>query len=493
MTGAAEIEQLAKVHPAFYARLASRGTWQTAPHLELICGLLVKLWRGEIKRLAISVPPRHGKSLLLSQYFPAWWLGTRPGDQVIVSSYQERLVRRWSRKVRDDLAAWGPRLWGHGPHPRASTAAWDVWKKGQRTGGSLDAVGQGGALTGKGAHLLVCDDLFKGKQEADSESIRENVWDWFTSEALTRLEAHRSACVVVFTRWHYDDVIGRLEAQQARGELKEPWTFVNLPAIATDEDDPIGRKPGEALWPERFPLERLEAIRQEVGPHVWQSLYQGRPAPADGALFKKEWLKFYEPAGPRLARIAGRAKLVEIDLTFMTADLAASTKTSADWTVLAVWGLSWSTRSLFLLDLVRARMEGPDILPRMRHLAGVHKCAAIHMEKGGFQLSLIQQAARMGLPVRELLADRDKVARALPATGALESGRVYFPVGAQWQAEFETELLQFPSGRHDDQVDVLAYAVLVSNQLLDEGPGLQVDAEESDDGGWWTGSRGGRW
>src|SRR5688572_27886744 len=196
--------------PAAYAKLASRGQWRTAPHLEFICDHLVRLWRGEIKRLAISVPPRHGKSLLVSQYFPGWWLGTRPADNVILTSYQERLTRRWSRKVRDDLALWGPKIWGHGPHARASVSSWDVWKGGTRTGGSLDAVGTGGALTGKGAHLLVVDDPFKGKSEADSATIRENVWTWFQSEALTRLEAGNSAALLVFTRWHHDDLAGRL-------------------------------------------------------------------------------------------------------------------------------------------------------------------------------------------------------------------------------------------------------------------------------------------
>lgn len=482
----------ARNHPAYYARLASRGQWKTAPHLERICGLLLDLWAGKIKRLAISVPPRHGKSLLISQYFPGWWLGTRPSDQVIISSYQERLVRKWSRKVRDDLAQWGPTLWGHGPHARASTMAWDMWKNGQRTGGSLDAVGQGGALTGKGAHLLICDDLFKGKQEADSATIRENVWDWFTSEALTRIEAGRSACCVVFTRWHFDDVIGRLEASQERGELREPWTFLNLPAIA-GENDPIGRKPGEALWPERFPVERLESIRAEVGPHVWQSLYQGRPVPEGGSMFKREWLRYYSRLNGSI-RFPDKAGTIEHRelVRYMTCDLAASTKTSADYTVLAVWGLHHATRRLVLLELFRARIEGADLVSKIRDVASAWAVSTVWMEKTGFQLTVVQQAERAGLPVRELHADRDKVSRALPATAAFEQGRVFFPTGAQFIGELESELLMFPAAK-DDQVDALAYGVIVFNDLL--AAGIPYEVDHSDEGGWWSGSRnpGGGW
>jgi predicted phage terminase large subunit-like protein len=441
----------------------------------------LKLWRGEIKRLAISVPPRHGKSVLISQYFPAWWLGTRPADQVIIASYQERLVRKWSRKIRDDLAQWGPRIWGHGPHPRASTTAWDVWRGSKRTGGSLDAVGQGGALTGKGAHLLICDDLFKGKQEADSESIRENVWDWFTSEALTRLEAGNSACCVVFTRWHFADVIGRLEDQQRRGDTLEPWTFLNLPALAED-GDPLGRAPGEALWPARFPVSRLEAIRQEVGPHVWQSLYQGRPVPAEGSLFRQCWIRYAEVLGDRIVFPDGRSVALEQCYRFGSVDLAVSTKDSADYTVMQAWAVARDIPALVLLEQRRARVEGPDLVPCLEAITDAWSLQALEVESQGFQLAITQAARRAGLPIREIKPDRDKVARAQPAAAAFSAGQVYLRAGASWLPDYETELLQFPAGRHDDQVDATSHAVLFFQRFLRFGAKPLPDGGGGNDG-----------
>jgi predicted phage terminase large subunit-like protein len=467
----------ARQHPAYYARLVSGGKWRAPRHIQELCRLLVDVWAGKLKRLAISCPPRHGKSLLISQYFPGWWLGTRPTNNVILTSYQERLVRRWSRKVRSDLATWGPKLWGHGPAKNASTASWEVLRGGLPAGGAMDAVGTGGALTGKGAHLLVCDDLFKGKQEADSEAIRENVWDWFTSEALTRLEPG-GAAVVVFTRWHFDDVIGRLEASQRRGDLLEPWTFVNLPALAV-ENDPLGRVPGEALWPERFPVERLEAIRQEVGPHVWQSLYQGAPVPAAGQAFKREWLRYAEVVGDKIVFPDGRTAALEQCFRFGTVDLAVSTKTSADYTVMQAWAVVKDMPALVLLEQRRARIEGPDLVPALEALTDAWGLAVLEVEAAGFQLAITQQARRAGLPIRELKPDKDKIARAQPATAAFSAGQVWLPKGRTWLADFETELLQFPSAAHYDQVDAMAYAVLVFQRFLRFGRGDDGNRYES--------------
>lgn len=450
--------------------LASGGKWKPAPHLAFICDLLMKLWRGEIRRLCLSMPPRHGKSLLISQYFPGWWLGTRPASQIIVASYQERLTRKWSKKIRDDLATWGPKVWGHGPNARASTASWDVWREGKRTGGMLDAVGTGGACTGKGADAFFLDDPFKGKSEADSAAVRETISDWLFSEALTRLEAGNSVFLHIATRWHFDDLAGRLEAAQARGELIEPWTFVNLPALA-EENDPLGRAPGEALWPERFPAERLNAIRQEVGPYVWQALYQGRPAPASGAMFKREWIRYAEVIGDKIVFPDGRAVALEQCFRFGTVDLAVSTKTSADYTVMQAWAVVKDMPALVLLEQRRGRIEGPDLVPALEALTDAWGLAVLEVEAQGFQLAITQQARRAGLPVRELKPDKDKVARAQPATAAFSAGQVWLPKGRPWLADFETELLQFPSAAHYDQVDAMAYAVLVFQRFIRFGRG----------------------
>jgi len=480
----------ARAHPAYYAMLASGGKWKSAPHLTYICELLMKLWTGEIKRLCLSMPPRHGKSLLISQYFPGWWLGTRPNAQIIVASYQERLTRKWSRKIRDDLSVWGPKLWGHGPHRRASTSSWDVWRGGQRTGGMLDAVGTGGACTGKGADAFFLDDPFKGMRDANSAAIRESVADWLFSEALTRLEAGNSVFLHIATRWHFDDMAGRLEDAQRRGELLEPWTFVNLPAIA-EENDPLGRKPGEALWPERFPVERLEAIRREVGPYVWQALYQGRPAPIGGALFKRETFKYAKVYGGHLVCDGGKPVMLSDLVWFSVVDLAVSEDDHADYSAFWECAAHLPTGRLFLLNLIRERMSGPRILEAMKRL-GCNGTRPVYVEKTAYALHLCQVAASQGVPIRELIADRDKVARAQPAAAAFEGGRVWFREGAQWLPTVETELLQFPSSQKDDIADITSYAVRVLNGLLATGT-TSYEIEAPGDGDWWSGSRGGSW
>ena len=499
---AVDPQAFARAHPAGYAALASRGKWRAPAHIRYLCGLLVKVWSGEIPRLAISCPPRHGKSLLVSQYFPGWWLGTRPTDSVILTSYQERLVRKWSRRVRDDLAQWGPSLWGHGPHPRASTSAWDMLRDMQRLGGGLDAVGTGGALTGKGAHLLICDDLFKGAGEAGSDAIRESVWDWFTSEALTRLEAGLSACVVVFTRWHHDDVIGRLMRAQDEDKDHVPWTFVNLPALAI-ENDPLGRKPGEALWPERFPVERLDKIRREVGPYVWEALYQGHPTPAEGGMFKKSWMRYYDLSGSgtsAVVRVSGRGEArVDGLRRFATCDLATSKKSTGDYTAIAIWGYhpGWST--LMLLDMVHGRIDGPDLVPTFRREIEHWGLSLVFVERAGYQLAALQEITRAqqeGLPVVEIKPEGDKVARAMPMTAMLEGGRMLFPRGARFLAEMESELLAFPRDVHDDMVDALAYGTLVCGRFAD-GQVAKYAPKRPDppsSGGRGMGGRGdGRW
>lgn len=150
----------ARKNPAVYASLVGEGKWKLAPHLRLLCERVQDLHAGRLRRLIVSMPPRSGKTMFLSRFLPGWWLGTRPADRAILVSYQERLVRRWSRAARDDLAYWGPRLWGVGASSRASTAEWDVYNAdGRPTGGGLTAVGAGGALTGRGCDLLVADDL----------------------------------------------------------------------------------------------------------------------------------------------------------------------------------------------------------------------------------------------------------------------------------------------------------------------------------------------
>lgn len=476
------LRQMAQIHPVAWAMYcsgaglvdertgrAAAGDWRRARHLSFLSDLLMKVERGEIKRLAISVPPRGGKSQLISKSYTSWYLGNNPRGEVVLASYSLDLARQFSAGARDDLAAFGGEVFGVTTPESSSPTEWYAHeatglKRGARIGGHCYAVGRGGGLTGRGADRLVVDDLIKGHEEAESEATREACWNWFLSEALSRLSPEHGAVIVVMTRWHHDDVIGRLKTKQAAGEI-DGWTFVNVPAIA-EEDDALGREVGEVLWPERFSREWWEAKRREVGPHVWSALYQGSPTPASGGFFKKSWFKYYQLAGDRV-EIPGRGSLPISGLwRFATADLATSVRSQADYTVIGAWGYSAEWKTLFLLGLFRERVEGPALIPALKGMCAKHDLAVVFLEKtGGFMLSTVQAARKEGLPVRDIKADTDKITRALPATARLESGEVLFPVGAAFLPELEAELLKFPKGSHDDQVDVVAYAVRVFESL----------------------------
>jgi predicted phage terminase large subunit-like protein len=210
------------------------------------------------------------------------------------------------------------------------------------------------------------------------------------------------------------------------------------------------------LWSERFDVDALGEQRRVLGSRAFEALYQQRPVPAEGAIFRREWVRYYTPR-PGGYDLGGRFELDTHVRRFTTTDLAVSTKSSADWTVIATWGVT-AARDLLLLDLVRARMEGPEIVPALRRVFEQWRPASIGVEQVAFQLSIVQAAQRDGLPVVSLRPDRDKVSRAMTAAARMEAGQVFLPEHAVWLGEFERELLQFPAARHDDQVDTLSYA-----------------------------------
>lgn len=443
--------------PALFAIWASNGAWQLAPHLAAIDDLLLDAARGG-QRIAISLPPRHGKSELVSHYFPAWYLGTYPNRRAILASYEADFAAGWGGKARDLLeqhaSVFGVRV-------RADSSARHRWEIAGHSGGMLTA-GVGGPLTGRGADVLIIDDPIKNAEEAHSQTYRDRAWEWYRSVAYTRLEPNASV-VIIATRWHEDDLIGRLLASEPGR-----WRVLSLPAIAA-QDDALGRAPGEALWPARYPVEALDDIRWSVGAFWWSGLYQQRPSPAGGGVFKREWFRTFTDTatayqlGDALVEKASCRK-------FCTVDLAASTSTSADYTVVATWAVT-PHNDLLLIHVDRRRLEGPDIVPALRSAYERHHPLYLGVERAGFQLSIIQEARRAGLPIRELHPDADKFSRALPAAARMEGGQVAWPSSALWRADLEAELLGFPNARHDDIVDCLAYAVgeVAGGHLIGQG------------------------
>lgn len=439
-------------------------TYRRPRHIWLLSDYLMRVERGEISRLIVEMPPRHGKSETTTVKFPAWYLGRHPDRRVIIASHTQTLAARFSMRARNDYAQYAPEVWGTGVSADSSAMhRWDVddpqAAPGQPPGGMI-AAGVGGPITGQGAHLAIIDDPVKGAEDANSRVQRDALWDWYRFVLRTRLMPG-GAIVLVLTRWHEDDLAGRLLRAAADDPTADQWTVLRLPAIA-EEDDPLGRAPGQALWPEQYDEAALAAIQASVGTYVWAALYQQRPQPAGGGIFRREHFRYFREEGGLYVLTDGetvkRVKPEECR-RFATVDLAASTKETADYTVVSTWAMT-PDKDLLLLDVIRARMEGPDQVPLLEAAYARWRHGYIGVERVAYQLTLIQAARRKGLPVRELIADRDKVARALPAAARMEAHSVYFRAGAPWLGALEDELLAFPTGEHDDQVDTLAYAAL---------------------------------
>jgi predicted phage terminase large subunit-like protein len=396
-------------------------------------------------RVCVSVPPRHGKTELLSRYLPAWYIGTYPHRRVLLASYEADFAATHGARARDLLVEHGGLF---GVRLRNDSSARHRWET--TLGGGMTTAGVGGPLTGRGADLLIVDDAVKSAEEANSELMRNRAWDWFRSVALTRLEP-RGSVIVVGTRWHEDDLLGRITREEP-----ERWRLISLPAVA-EENDPLGRQAGDALWPERYPLQALEAIKQSVGSYWWSAMYQGRPAPAGGGIFRRDWFRRYRSLGDAY-ELDGRVTPASVCRVFVTTDLALSQRSDADYTVVMTAALT-PTGDLLILDVVRRRVAGPDIVPLLRSTYERWAPVWIGVERVAFQTVIIEEARRAGLPIHELRPDADKVTRALPAAARMEGGQVAWRDGAAWAGELEDELLGFPAGRHDDMVDALAYAV----------------------------------
>jgi predicted phage terminase large subunit-like protein len=432
----------ATVDPAAFASYVSNGTWQPAPHLEYIIERLRAVAVGESSRLLVFAPPRHGKSELLKHY-AAWFLGRFPDRSVIVASYNDDLAADFGRAVRAILNAYGKELFGIEIAQDSSAA--NRFQIANHDGG-LYAVGVGGSMTGRGADLLIVDDVVKSDVEALSETTQRRHWNWWRSTAMTRLEPGASI-VGIGTRWSVDDLLGRLADSGS-------FDVVRLPALAED-DDPLGREPGEALWPDRYPVETLARIRAEQGGFWWAAMYQGTPEPMTGNMFPRDSFREFTTTGDSYD-LDGKIIPVEDCDRFAIADTALSDKRTADYTVIGVFALT-PDKDLLWLERWRGRYSGPDQVKLMRRVFDEHSPAWIGVEHATAGLHVVQQL-ETSLPIRHLKPTGSKTARATTAATLMEQGKVWFPKGKPWLDELYAELVTFPHSKHDDQVDVLSYA-----------------------------------
>lgn len=403
-------------------------------HHRLIADALSDVAAGNCKLLAISMPPRHGKSELASVRFAPWLLTQRPRASVISATYSGDFADDLGRKARGvlELPIYGA-MWP-GSRLAADNRAVSRWQT--VSGGSYYAVGVGGPLTGRGADILLIDDPHKNREEAESQTMRERVWDWFRSTAYTRLEKN-GAVVIIMTRWHEDDLVGRCLA------TGEPWRVLSLPAIA--EEDEVQRKRGEALWPQKYDVEVLEQIRRTVGEREWSALYQQRPAPLEGGLFKPDKIQIIDalPAGATLVRAW---------------DLGA-TANGGDPTAGGLLG-QLSDGRFVIGDMVRLQASAEDVVAIVKATAsrdGHHAEIHLPQDPGQAGKAQVQYLTRelVGYIVKSSPETGSKVLRAEPLAAQVNVGNVLM-VRGPWNQSLLDEMRVFPNGAHDDQVDCLS-------------------------------------
>jgi predicted phage terminase large subunit-like protein len=466
--------EVALSSPAEYAAYCDPA-FMRPDHVELISDTVVRLVEGRLtkadgtpyRKLAVAMPPRHGKSEMISKYTPAWFTTKYPDFKVLLTTYEGDFAAEWGRKARE-LVEEHPEL---GVKVSAASKAAAKWEIAGRKGG-MNTAGAGGPITGKGGQLMIIDDPVKNMADAQSELMRDRTWDWYRGVFRNRGEPGLpagGACIIVLqTRWHEDDLMGRLLREEP-----EEWFVLSLPALA-GADDPLGRVPNEPLWPERYDYDELQSLKKSSGPYIWSALFQQTPQIEGGGLFRLDALRYMtrsrtdrgdfvrliQPEGP--PRIVPEARLTR----FMVVDLAASLRTTADFSVYAHFGVT-PDKDLVLLDAFRARIEGSEHMTTLERLYNAWKPRFVGIERATFGLSLIQTAARTGrIPIRELKPDFDKVSRAYAAGALAEAGKLYLPRDADWLSDWVSELVGFPNATHDDCVDVTAYAAFLVNQSL---------------------------
>jgi predicted phage terminase large subunit-like protein len=444
--------------PGALAQHLDHRTRQT-PALELIDQHLVTLLDTPDGRLLLSMPPQEGKSHRVSRWFALWVLTQNPDTRIAIVSYEHGVARRWGRAIRDEITM-HPEL---GLRVRDDLAAQHEWQLAGHEGGVYTA-GIGAALTGRPVDLLIIDDPIKDREQADSETYRQRAWDWWTDVGSTRL-APGAPVVQVATRWHEDDLAGRLKAAED-GHI---WASLNIPAQAdhdpdAGETDPLGREPGQYMISARGRTDRQwDAIKVRSGSRTWNALFQGRPSPAEGGMFKRGWWREYDSA-QWVKRPDGSMWALSFDEVIASWDMAFKDTQSSDYVVGQVWGRRGI--DAYLLDQIRDRMDFVTTCQQFRAFSARWPQAVLKIVEDKANGTAVMNALRRivpGLVPEE--PHESKEARAAAVSPFVEARNVWLPSPelAPWVGAFIEEHAAFPNGAHDDQVDGTSQAL---NRLL---------------------------
>ncbi len=465
---------------------------------KVICDELMEFSRAvcaaESPRLMITMPPRHGKSLLASQYFPAWHLGNHPEHEFINTSYAQSLQMDFSRKIQELIkSADYHLLFGNLDITKKNEAIerWSLFDldKNARTGGGVLAAGVGGPITGRGAHIALIDDPVKNREEAESQTVREAAKAWYSSTLYTRL-APGGGVLIIQTRWHDDDLTGWLlnEMAAAQKEYNETgvwpedadhWRIVDFPAMATGDED--YRLRGEALHECRYPIQALARIKRTLAPRDWAALYQQNPQVEEGAYFEKKNVRYYQSNPPE-----------HLDV-YVAGDFAISKSDQANWTVFIVAGLD-EAGNIYMLDEYRGRWNSEEIIDTMFKIQDRWHPRKFGLEKGHISLTMdsflqsrIREEKRYDFHYEELKPGKaDKQLRARSIQGLMAHGRVLWPEGALWVTEYINELLRFPNGVNDDRVDAAAWLGKMLATQTWTGSSRTKEEKRKKEKGWKT-------
>jgi len=443
-------------------------------HLKLVCDKLDQVLEGKIKRLMISMPPGHGKSFTASHYFPAYLLSKYPDWNVIFSTHKQELSDSFGLKVRNTIKSdEHQRIFPESGISTDKTAAGE-WMTLQ--GGGYHATAVGANVTGRRGNILIGDDLLSGIMAAESESERNKLWAWYGADFFTRRKNADTPIILIGTRWHLGDHMGRLDQAERDGD-GEKWERVVLPALAVEKDI-LGRKPGEALWPEQFPKEELEKIKKQPSTtsRIWSSLYQQNPVVDAGGIIDQTWWRWWKEREPP-----------KVQYVLQSWDTALTANKSSAYSASTTWGVFNDENdipNLILLSCWRGRVEWPILGRMVQRMATDYrddnynvpirpnpsrKPDTVLVEAKANGQMLITDLARGGIIATKFNPDKfgDKIARVRLVTDLIENGRVWLPAAGPtferlrpWAQEFLEQCTQFPAADSRDWVDTMTMAFL---------------------------------
>lgn len=403
--------------------------YRVPAHIAFMNKVLMDLAARRITRLIVNMPPRHGKSELISKYFPFWYMGNFPDDRLILTSYNDDKAAEWGMVVRDFIKEYGKEMFNLELHQSSqATKKFDF----KHSLGGFQTAGVTGSITGKGADVLIIDDPIKDAETALSPTRRNKIWEWYRGTAYTRLSP-KGVIVIVMTRWHHDDLVGKILRESG-----EDWTVLDFPAIATSEDV-LGRKEGDALWPKQYSRKKLETIKREIGGYWFSSEYQQQPIANEHVVFNPEWWGSYEGETDR-------------NLVYQVWDTAFKEGEQNDYSVCTTFAIN--PNYIDIVNVWRGKLTYPKLKAKVIELHKTYKANKVFVEDSASGQALIPDIKQSGLGISIAPVESgNKLVRAHSVSTIVEQGYVRLPKDAHWKTAFINELAQFPAAPHDDQVD----------------------------------------